>query len=86
MIAQFGVAGFALFPALLATQWRGGRAWRPARPQAAARGFVITMVVTSLFSSTLLDHSEGFFFAYMGGLLFAGYRAQAPADARPRAR
>jgi hypothetical protein len=41
--------------------------------------------VTSLFSSTLLDHSEGVFFAYMGGLLFAGYRAGMPDAWRQRA-
>jgi hypothetical protein len=32
------------------------------------------MVVASLLSSTLVDHAEGFFFVYMSGLLFAGYR------------
>ena len=35
---------------------------------------MLAIAVTSLVSSTLLDHAEGFFLAYMSGLLFAGYR------------
>jgi hypothetical protein len=51
----------------------------------AARAFVLAIGVTSVLASTLLDHAEGFFFAYMSGLLFAGYRAQG-LDARQRSR
>jgi O-antigen ligase len=78
MIVQFGIAGFALLAGLLVTQWRlaprlGGRS-----ETAAARALVLTFAITSLLSSTLLDHAEGFFFVYMSGLLFAGYRARVP--------
>jgi hypothetical protein len=35
-------------------------------------------------SSTLVDHAEGFFYVYMSGLLFAGYRGgKARAAAEP---
>ena len=85
MVVQFGVAGFALFSVLLFTQWRIAARLPTRFDQATARAFVITIAVTSLFSSTLLDHSEGVFFAYMGGLLFAGYRAGMPDAGRQRA-
>ena len=85
MIVQFGIAGFALFAALLFTQWRIAARLPTRFDQAAARAFVLAIAVTSLLSSTLLDHAEGVFFAYMSGLLFAGYRAVAPEAARQRA-
>jgi len=74
IIAQFGLVGLVLLLFVFGTQW-----WLAARlpdrfDQAAARGLVLTMVVASLLSSTLVDHAEGFFFVYMSGLLFAGYR------------
>lgn len=72
MTAQFGGVGLVLFVGLFAVQW-----WLAAQlpgrfERSAARGFVLTMVVASAITSTLVDHSEGFFFAYMSGLLFAG--------------
>ena len=85
MVVQFGIAGFALFAALLFAQWRIAARLPTRFDQATARAFVLTIAVTSLFSSTLLDHAEGVFFAYMGGLLFAGYRAGMPAAGRQRA-
>jgi O-antigen ligase len=85
MVVQFGIAGFALFAALLFAQWRIATRLPTRFDQATARAFVLTIAVTSLFSSTLLDHAEGVFFVYMGGLLFAGYRAGMPAAGRQRA-
>jgi O-antigen ligase len=83
IIAQFGLAGLAVLLCVFATQW-----WLAARlpdrfDQTAARGFVITMVVASILSSTLVDHAEGLFFVYMSALLFAGYeRRQARGGSR----
>jgi len=73
MTAQFGCAGLALLLVLFGAQW-----WLAAQlpgrfAQAAARGLVLTIVVASALTSTLVDHAEGLFFAYMSGLLFAGY-------------
>jgi O-antigen ligase len=78
MVVQFGVAGFVLFVGLLVTQWRLAARLPGRFDTGAARAFVLTIGVTSVLSSTLLDHAEGFFLAYMGGLLFAGYRAATP--------
>jgi O-antigen ligase len=77
LFVQFGVIGFALFAGLLITQWRLAARLPTAFDVGAARAFVLAIGVTSVLSSTLLDHAEGFFFAYMSGLLFAGYRAHA---------
>jgi len=73
MTAQFGVVGLAALLGLFGTQW-----WLAARlpgrfEQGAARGLVLAFVVASALSSTLVDHTEGLFFAYMSGLLFASY-------------
>jgi O-antigen ligase len=78
LLVQFGVVGFALFTALLITQWRLAARLPSAFDVGAARAFVLCIGITSLAASTLLDHAEGFFFAYMSGLLFAGYRSHAP--------
>ena len=74
LFVQFGVVGFAVFAAFLLTQWRLAARLPSAFETGAARAFVLAIAVTSLVSSTLLDHAEGFFLAYMSGLLFAGYR------------
>jgi hypothetical protein len=38
-----------------------------------AHGLVLTIVVGSLFNSLLIDHTESLCFAWMSGLLYAGY-------------
>jgi O-antigen ligase len=73
MVAQFGVAGFVLLAGLLATQWRLAARLPGRFEPVAARALVLTFAVASALTSTLIDHSEGFLFAYMSGLLFAGY-------------
>jgi O-antigen ligase len=81
VVAQFGVAGFVLLASLFATQWRLAARLPGRFEPAAARALVLTFAVASVLTSTLIDHSEGFLFAYMSGLLFAGY----PVDgAQPR--
>jgi O-antigen ligase len=86
MVVQFGIAGFVLLAGLFVTQWRLAPRLPSPFEQAAARAFVLTIAVTSLLSSTLLDHAEGLFFVYMSGLLFAGYRASSPESPGHRAR
>ena len=75
MIAQFGIAGLVLLAGLFATQWRQAARLPGRFEPAAARALVLTFAVASALSSTLMDHGEGFLFAYMSGLLFAGYPA-----------
>jgi O-antigen ligase len=84
MIAQFGVAGLVLLAGLFTIQWRAAARLPGRFEPAAGRALVLTLAVASALSSTLMDHGEGFLFAYMSGLLFAGYPvggAQSRADA-----
>ncbi len=84
MIAQFGIAGLVVLSGLFVTQWRVAARLPGRFEPAAARALVLTFAVASALTSTLMDHSEGFLFAYMSGLLFAGYSVdgvQSRADA-----
>jgi O-antigen ligase len=83
MVVQFGVAGFVLLAGMFVTQWRLAARLPGRLEPAAARALVLTIATASVLSSTLMDHTEGLFFAYMSGLLFAGYPgggAQSQAD------
>ena len=79
--AQLGLPGLAALIYLLMTQWRTARNLSSEEERLLARGIVLTMIAGSLFNSMLLDHTEGLFFAWFSGLLFAGYRLPAVASA-----
>ena len=68
---QVGVAGLALLLYLFYTQWRCAAKLPNLFEQDAARGLVLTIAITALFNSPLLDHTEGLFFAFTSALLFA---------------
>jgi O-antigen ligase len=70
--AQTGVVGLGAFLLLLTVSWRAA-ARLPSIPETMlARGILITISAGCLFNSLLLDHTEGLFFAWVCGLLFAG--------------
>jgi len=80
--AQTGLVGLVAMLALLIVSWRCAT-WLPtAMETGLARGLVIAMAIGCLFNSFLLDHAEGLFFAWMSGLLFAGYRRD-PGPGKP---
>ncbi len=72
--AQLGLPGLAAFIYLLMAQWRAARNLSTEEERLLAHGIVLTMIAGSLFNSMLLDHTEGLFYAWVSGLLFAGYR------------
>lgn len=72
--AQLGLPGLAAFIYLLMAQWRVARNLSTEEERLLACGIVLTMIAGSLFNSMLLDHTEGLFYAWISGLLFAGYR------------
>ena len=77
--SQVGLVGLALLLLLVLTAvaLRESAAGRTGPD--LARGLVLTIVVGSLFNSLLIDHTESMFFAWMSGLLYAGYaRRTAP--------
>lgn len=76
--AQLGIVGLGLLLYLFFQHWRTAD-WLPTLfEQDMARGVLLTIVSGSLINSLLLDHAEGMFFAWMSGVLFAGYSAARP--------
>ena len=69
---QIGLVGLAALLFLFYVQWR--QAARIVSPfeRHLARGLVLTMVIGCMFNSLLLDHTEGLFYAWLTGLLYAG--------------
>lgn len=70
--AQTGIVGLLAFIFLLWTAWRAAMQLPSPTETMLARGILITITVGCLFNSLLLDHTEGLFFAWFSGLLFAG--------------
>lgn len=69
---QLGVLGLGALLYLFFTQWRMTGLLPTVLEQNLARGMLLTIASGSMFNSLLLDHSEGLFFAWMSGVLFAG--------------
>jgi O-antigen ligase len=67
---QFGLAGFAVYCGFLLSQFScakkmdGANRW-------LAQGILLSLIVTSLFNSPFLDHTEGHWFAVMIALCFS---------------
>jgi len=68
---QLGVVGGGLLLYLIYAQWRTARRIDSGYSRDAATGIVLTLVVTGLFNTPLMDHTEGLFFACMTALCFA---------------
>jgi O-antigen ligase len=80
---QLGLVGLALLFWLLLTLWRGASTLPGGFERSAARGLVVWILSASLVSSTLIDHTEGFFFVWMSALCFAGWSAAGGESVRP---
>jgi O-antigen ligase len=69
---QLGVVGLALLLYLFWSQWRFAPELVTPFDQTVARALVITIAIASMVSSTLIDHTEGLFYAWASGVLFSG--------------
>ncbi|HSD61411.1 MAG TPA: O-antigen ligase family protein [Burkholderiales bacterium] len=69
---QLGLAGIAALVALFLVQWRTATRLDIPLERDLARGLVLGFVLGSVFNSMLIDHTEGLYFAWLSGLLFAG--------------
>ena len=79
---QIGLVGLACLLYLFFLQWRLAAQFAP-HYRDLARGLVLMMVIGCMFNSLLLDHTEGLWFAWASGLLFAGLNPSArTAEAR----
>jgi O-antigen ligase len=73
---QVGIAGVLLMLSMFWLQWRGAPQLASPLETHLARALVITFGVGCLFNSLLLDHTEGLFFAWLTGLLYAGLKSK----------
>ncbi len=80
---QLGLVGLALLLWLLITIWRRASDLPGGFERSAARGLVVLILSASMVSSTLIDHTEGFFFVWMSSLCFAGWSAAGGKSVRP---
>jgi O-antigen ligase len=69
---QTGLVGLALMLSLFYTLWRQAPSLPTPFEQDAAHGLVLAYLLSCSLNSSLLDHADGLFFAFMAGLLFSG--------------
>lgn len=69
---QTGLVGLMALLCLFWIAWREAKRLPSPTDTLLARGLLITFFIGCLFNSLLFDHAEGLFFAWFGGLLFAG--------------
>lgn len=72
--SQLGLVGFCIFLLMGYWQWRN-TAFLPSPYREASQGLIIAMATGCLFNSFLLDHSEGYFYVIVSGILFSGITA-----------
>lgn len=69
---QLGFFGLLCYALLFGIQWRYSSRLENRQREMIAKGLIVTILTASLTSSTLMDHTEGLFYAWMTALLFAG--------------
>ncbi len=69
--SQFGLVGLGVWLFLFWRQWNVARRLPLPRERMMARGLVLAVLTASLVSSTLMDHTEALFFAWMSAVSFA---------------
>jgi O-antigen ligase len=73
-LVQLGIIGLAGLLYLFVTHWRLAPGLAPLEFR-LARALVLMMAVGCLFNSWLMDHTEGLLYAWLTGLLFAGFKS-----------
>jgi O-antigen ligase len=69
---QLGAIGVLALLYVFFCEWRWAAMLPEAHERHLARGVVITFAIGCVFNSLLMDHTEGLWFAWMTGVLFAG--------------
>ncbi len=75
LMVQIGLVGLAALLYLFVTHWRLAPGLASPLEFRLARALVLMMAVGCLFNSWLMDHTEGLFYAWLTGLLFAGLKS-----------
>ena len=76
---QLGLLGLLIYLGFLASQYYCAKKM-PNREQWIAQGLLLSLIVTSLFNSPFLDHTEGHWFASMIALCFAALQIEHKID------
>jgi O-antigen ligase len=71
---QLGLLGLSIYLGFLASQYYYARKL-PDKEKWLAQGILLSLIVTSLFNSPLMDHAEGHWFTTMIALCFASLQA-----------
>lgn len=73
--AQIGIPGIVLLLCLYGAMWHTAPRLGSRLERDLARGLVLTMVISGMFNSVLMDHTEGLLFAWATALLYSSYRS-----------
>jgi len=76
---QLGLLGVLIYLGFLASQYYCAKKL-PDKEKWLAQGLLLSLIVTSLFNSPLLDHTEGHWFAGMIALCFASLQSDIKAE------
>ena len=76
---QLGLLGLLIYLGFLASQYYLSRKL-PDKDKWLAQGLLLTLIVTSLFNTPIMDHSEGHWFAAMIALCFASLHVDVNAE------
>ena len=76
---QLGILGLLVFLGFLASQYYCAKKL-PDNEKWLAQGLLLSLIVTSLFNSPLLDHTEGHWFTSMIALCFAALQSEHKID------
>ncbi len=76
---QLGLLGLLIYLGFLASQYYYAKKL-PNKEKWLAQGVLLSLIVTSLFNSPLLDHAEGHWFASMIALCFASLQVNIKAE------
>jgi O-antigen ligase len=73
--AQLGVGGLGLLLYVFYQHWRLATCLADTVERKLALGLLWLMIIGCLFNSMMIDHTERFFYVWLAGVLFGGFRA-----------
>ena len=79
VLVQFGILGLVTLAYLFYAQWRCARRLRNRSDVVLAYALIVTIALSGLFNSMLIDHTESMLLAWTAGLLFGGLEREGAA-------
>ena len=72
---ELGLFGLVMLVLMWLIHWKASYQISSVRDSCALRGLILTIVIGSLFNSSLLDAGEGKFYCVLAGILLSGYKS-----------